>query len=407
MTHAGRADTGARDLAMHQTLRSARGTLGTLGFALLLALSSHFAPVQALLRVHPSTLWTASLTAGCITVLAGVAFRLHGRGHPVYGFLHRLETFNFMAWVMYLVWVSGTAVSFAWPLYFAVIGQSAATGSYRRFNTVVILGLPLCLAAAFVWWRADPGNAVLSVLAGIMGGVMYGMVGSSWVLLTQARADQERLAQRLQDLLVQQERERIARDLHDGVGSELSGLLWRARVLHDQLEGEPLKAELATFMDRVRVGTDELRSVVWALRSPDQRWGDLVCHLRGRCTELCEETVDLSLEDRGADPDWILPGDLRLQVTRLVQEAVRNAVRHAHPRHVRVVLDGRGPVRIMVQDDGSGMPQGVWSTSCGGLRNIQQRLKELGGLLQVESGPQGTRLFMEIPPPQEVMARSA
>jgi signal transduction histidine kinase len=64
-------------------------------------------------------------------------------------------------------------------------------------------------------------------------------------------------------------------------------------------------------------------------------------------------------------------------------------------------------VRITIQDDGSGMPQGVWATSCGGLRNIQQRLKELGGALQVESSPQGTRLFMEIPPHQEVMARSA
>ncbi|HEX5748834.1 MAG TPA: sensor histidine kinase [Archangium sp.] len=385
------------DPPMHAAMRSPLLASGLLLLAGLVAASPLVPGLGPLLGVRLGDTGPVMLLFMTVSLGATLAFHGAGRHAWTYRLLNWLETAVWVGGELYLVWASGNASSPFWVLYFALVFHTAGTGSARLYNTVLLAGGPTVLGAAFWVARKDAGAAAVCVGTGAMGGLVYVTLSRAAAQLRDMVAERERLQARVAELLVHEERARIARDLHDGVGSELSALLWSVRTLEARLGEGGRAEELSGFAERIRQGTDELRSVVWALRAESQDWESLVAHLRGRCLELCGEQVVLRFFDEGAPAGTVLPGEARLQVVRIVQEAVRNAVRHAHPRTVTVRLSGHEELRVVVEDDGCGLPEGALERSSGGLRNLRHRAMALGGTLRFSTSPQGTRMEAILP----------
>jgi signal transduction histidine kinase len=208
------------------------------------------------------------------------------------------------------------------------------------------------------------------------------------------------LSDKLQDLAVREERDRLARELHDGVIQSLFSIgmgLESARGLIEQ-DPDRVRARIDTAVDSLDAAIRELRNHIFRLRP--QRAAEL--GLEGGLRELAREfevnalvrpalDVPSSLDARV--PERIVP-----DLLQIVREALSNTAKHAGASEVRVQagLDGNRIV-VEVADDGSGFSPGQPVVGRG-LDNIRDRVEALRGDLEITSAPDtGTRVRVSVP----------
>lgn len=208
---------------------------------------------------------------------------------------------------------------------------------------------------------------------------------------------ERRIEEMEQQQILAAERERLARDLHDGAIQKVytAGLLVESARNLAPAES-PLRSRLERAVAVLNDAIADLRRNLQDLRpSPSAE------PLAERLRRLAEDPRFRSFVE--VDVDLALPGEESLSPVRaehvvaVVQEALANAVRHARARKVRLEArreDGR--LRVVVRDDGVGLPS---ETPAGyGLRNMRDRARLLGGSLQVEGRPgKGTTVILEVP----------
>jgi signal transduction histidine kinase len=210
-------------------------------------------------------------------------------------------------------------------------------------------------------------------------------------LLQQVRASQERLV-----LAREEERKRLRRDLHDGIGPTLASLTLRVDTLRNQSPSDD--EALLALREGIQSAVVDVRRLVEGLRPPaidelglPESIRQLALRLEGEEGPVMQVTVE---------PLPTLPAAVEVAAYRIVQEALVNVVRHAYARTCVVELAAGGSVlRIRVCDDGVGNPSprdgGV------GLTSMRERAEEIGGTLVVAGGG-GTQVVAELPCGTEV-----
>jgi signal transduction histidine kinase len=220
-------------------------------------------------------------------------------------------------------------------------------------------------------------------------GLLSIFAGQASLALERARAQEER-----ELLAVLEDRERIARDLHDVV-------IQRLFVTGMQLQSVSAQAVRPEVAERLNAAVDDLdatirdiRRSIFELRAP------VGATLR---TEL-RDAADAAAETLGFRPsldvsgpvDSAVPDDIIPELLAVLREALSNAARHAQARAVRVsVRAAGGEVILQVEDDGIGIDPNL---ARGGLVNMGERAHDLGGTFEVEPGPDGgTVLLWRVP----------
>jgi signal transduction histidine kinase len=238
-------------------------------------------------------------------------------------------------------------------------------------------------------------------LLGITGGVLLAVI--VWVVVLGRRL-QEQMAiirQKLRSGAVLEERNRIARELHDTLEQELAGITMQLDLAVDCLQQAPGVAQhaLETARNMSRHSMVEARRSVWDLRCQLLEDGDLVSALAQIVEPLVprERTkVDFKVEGSPVR----LPGPVEMNLLRIGQEAVANAVKHGGARLVSIELRyAPASVRLTVSDDGKGFAARQASpTGHFGLLDMRERAQSMGSHLKVESEPgRGTRIAVEVP----------
>jgi len=188
----------------------------------------------------------------------------------------------------------------------------------------------------------------------------------------------------------EEERRRLRRDLHDGLGPQLAGLTMTAEAARDVISTDPELAEelLGDLMERAQDAVSDVRSLVYALRPPALDALGLLGALRAHADHHNTGGVRVYVESPEELPP--LPAAVELAAYRIVFEAVNNAERHADARHcsVDVALDGKaGTLCVEITDDGRGLGEDP-STGVG-LSSMRERAAELGGSFEIGAGPSG------------------
>ncbi|MFC9329274.1 GAF domain-containing protein [Kitasatospora sp. NPDC057015] len=210
--------------------------------------------------------------------------------------------------------------------------------------------------------------------------------------LAERRRDSEQVA-------LLEERDRIARDLHDlaiqrlfATGMTLQGA---TRFIEHPEASERVLRAIDDLDETVRT----IRSSIFGLRAKDR--GPVAHGLRGRVVD----TVDRAAAGLGFAPGLRMDGLLDLRVpppvadalVAVLEEALSNVVRHARAHRVEVDLSADGELNLTVTDDGVGLPQGGPRS---GLANLAERAQHLGGSFRAGAGPDGgTRLVWRVPLP--------
>ncbi|MGH2953367.1 MAG: sensor histidine kinase [Solirubrobacterales bacterium] len=194
----------------------------------------------------------------------------------------------------------------------------------------------------------------------------------------------------------EEERARVARDLHDEVNQSLTALLLRLEAARKKAPPE-LAAELAETRFLANQAMQELLTLARQLRPTALDDLGLKAALSGHLSELGDKTgIETSFE---ADGELgAIPQDVQLVVYRVAQEALSNAARHSGAEHVRVrLLRADGGIELSIGDDGHGFTFDQAARGLG-IAGMRERALLVGGDLQVTSRPEiGTRVRLLVP----------
>ncbi len=196
-----------------------------------------------------------------------------------------------------------------------------------------------------------------------------------------------------------EERQRLARELHDSVAQSLYAIQLEAQVARERLDGDP--AGVAQPIDHVmrlaEASQAEMRALIFELRPESLEMEGLVAALN-RQIEAVRARHRISARTMGsAEPE--LPIEVKQALHRIAQEALWNAVKHARARRVDVRLEADGDsVVLEIADDGVGFdPDGSFPGHLG-LRSMHERATGVGGSLEVISARgRGTRVIVRVP----------
>ncbi|HEY1263504.1 MAG TPA: CHASE3 domain-containing protein, partial [Terriglobales bacterium] len=200
------------------------------------------------------------------------------------------------------------------------------------------------------------------------------------------------------------ERRKVARELHDGVGQYFSALAMCLDGLNqDGLPAETRRKLVRDCVDIVQRGGSETRTLSHLLHPPLLDEAGLASAAKWYVDGYRERSkIDVNLELAAANR---MPKDVELALFRVLQEGLTNIHRHSGSRSARVQMsEGNGEVTLLVQDFGKGIPESVLeqfrvtSTGTGvGLAGMRERIAEMGGVLEIESGEKGTTLRVKVP----------
>jgi len=213
--------------------------------------------------------------------------------------------------------------------------------------------------------------------------------------------EKARLYERSRELSIVEERNRLARELHDSVTHQLFGLSLTAEAAATMIDDDPAEAkvQLSRLQELTREAMEELRSLIFELRPPDVESEGLLTALRKHVDVLrrvYRRDVGLHIE---GEPD--LPPGAGAELLRVVQEALQNALRHAHAERLDVTMEAReGTLHLRVTDDGVGFDPGAPGLRARrlGLTSMEERARALGGTLSIDSRPgEGTTIALEVP----------
>jgi signal transduction histidine kinase len=211
--------------------------------------------------------------------------------------------------------------------------------------------------------------------------------------------EKTRLYERSRELSIVEERNRLARELHDSVTQKLFGVTLTAESAATVIERDPKEArqQLQRLQQLAREAMEELRSLIFELRPPEVETEGLATALRKHVDVLQRvHDVEIDVDCQTAPRD---AGDP--EVLRVAQEALQNALRHAHAERVDVRLTAdNGHLRLAVSDDGAGFDPADPSLRAQhlGLTSMEERARALGGRLTIVSKPgEGTTVTLEVP----------
>jgi signal transduction histidine kinase len=199
---------------------------------------------------------------------------------------------------------------------------------------------------------------------------------------------------RAQRLAVQDERIRIARELHDTVSQSLFGIVYALDGLGKLLPDQPetVKVELEQVKDLAETTRVQMRQSIMDIWPSALTAETFEADLRRFVTQMCRaDELELDIQVRGAFAR--LSPLRRRSLYRVAQEALTNVVKHAQARRVEVFLDiGDAEASLTVRDDGRGFDPAVVSRRAHdrerfGLRGIRERVASLGGVCEVISAP--------------------
>jgi signal transduction histidine kinase len=216
-----------------------------------------------------------------------------------------------------------------------------------------------------------------------------------------AAIENARLLERSRELSIVEERNRLARDLHDSVSQKLFGLVLSAESAATLLDrdGTAARAEVARLGELAQDALEELRGLIFELRPASLADEGLAATLR-KHVDMLQRVHGRAIELRITGSARPAP-EAEREVLRIAQEALNNALRHADAERVELRLQARdGRLTVTVADDGVGFDPaapGLRSRRLG-LTSMEERARALGGTLAVVSRPgEGTTVTLEVP----------
>ena len=194
----------------------------------------------------------------------------------------------------------------------------------------------------------------------------------------------------------EEERRRLRRNLHDGLGPTLATIALQAEAARDAIPTEPFQATvlLDDLVKQAQTAISDIRILIYDLRPPALDDLGLIAALQAQAIRYEHRGLRIHLEAQPHLP--ALPAAVEVAAYRIIQEALTNVVRHAHAHSCLIRLTCDETLHVEIRDDGQGLPADLQPGV--GTRSMRERAAELGGELSIETLPSGgTRVCATLP----------
>jgi ligand-binding sensor domain-containing protein/signal transduction histidine kinase len=201
--------------------------------------------------------------------------------------------------------------------------------------------------------------------------------------------------------VISEERTRIARDIHDDMGSRLTAIsLLGALALRESSPAQTVREDVSRMMKKTHELVSTLDEIVWAVNPKNDSLGHLATYLCQFAQEFLEPTaVVCRLDVVPGLPALVLTSEVRHNVFLATREALNNVVKHANATKIwlRLKIEA-GAFVIELADDGRGFSPDARMATGDGLHNMSRRLADIGGQFEIRSAPaQGTTVCFRLP----------
>ncbi|MCB0520050.1 MAG: hypothetical protein H6577_04195 [Lewinellaceae bacterium] len=228
----------------------------------------------------------------------------------------------------------------------------------------------------------------------LLGVLAVGLVGLV-VLYRQKRRDNKRRLEEEKRHALEQERQRIARDVHDDLGSGLSALSLQTEMARYKTSPEELQEELERINSTARDLSGKIREVIWTVNARNDSIANLFSYLNQYAVELFENAgIEYQVSLPENMPAITITGEYRRTLFLAFKEALNNILKHAEATEVKVDFEiSEKLLQIVVKDNGIGFDLSLLLKPSGnGLLNMQSRMRDIGGDCQFKTDKRGTQV---------------
>jgi signal transduction histidine kinase len=198
----------------------------------------------------------------------------------------------------------------------------------------------------------------------------------------------------------EEERSRVARELHDDLNQRMALLSIELEQLSQRVPAaqDDFRESIQNVWARAQEISAEIHRVSYQLHPSKLDHLGLVAATRSLCNELAKHhEIEIAFREKGCDGP--LPKEITLCLFRIVQEALRNVIKHSGARKATVILAGSADViRLSISDTGRGFDSGALEAKSGlGLISMRERLRSVGGVISIHSTDRGTKIEVAVP----------
>ena len=194
---------------------------------------------------------------------------------------------------------------------------------------------------------------------------------------------------------IEQERQRISRDLHDNIGAYTTVLIANTEKLNSQISQQDAKQSAINVSENAKDIMNALHETIWVLNNDTISITNFIDRFKLYTKKILQNFTDVHIQYKEQiEKDITLSPAESLHLSRIMQEAVQNALKHAAPKNIIISIFSKQNLFISVKDDGKGFDT-LDASAGNGLPNMEHRAKEAGYEFRIFSSPQGTETILQ------------
>lgn len=198
---------------------------------------------------------------------------------------------------------------------------------------------------------------------------------------------------------LEEQRVRISKELHDNIGSQLTYLSSAAQNIGlglPQVSAEVTQEKLENLSEFSQEAITDLRDTIWVMNRGTVSWEDLTERIRYLAHKV-SNTTGIKVEvNKTGNNNQLLGPDQTINIYRIIQESVNNAVKHASPTKIEVDINAPSPTIIKITDNGKGYDIDAVTSGSHGLYNMKSRAKKINASLDIFSSDNGTTVILKL-----------
>jgi signal transduction histidine kinase/streptogramin lyase len=197
---------------------------------------------------------------------------------------------------------------------------------------------------------------------------------------------------------VERERTRIATDMHDDLGANLSRIKFLSETIGiKKVNEETIDEEISSIRRYSHEMIDKMGEIVWALNEKNDSLSDLLAYTRAYSVEyLSQNGIHTDVQTPEQIPNVFVSGEFRRNVYLTVKEALHNVVKHSMASKVNIQVETKGQLTIRIHDNGKGFDVNDIRPFSNGIGNMKKRLAVLGGNLDIKNSA-GSTIILTVP----------
>ncbi len=198
--------------------------------------------------------------------------------------------------------------------------------------------------------------------------------------------------------VIEKERTRIATDMHDDLGAGLSRIKFLSETIGiKKQQQQPFEEDISKIREYSHEMIDKMGEIVWALNEKHDTLSDLLSYTRSYAVSyLAQNGIQCEIKSPGPLSYRFISGEFRRNIFLTVKEALHNIVKHAKAGKVAVRIQADQQLSIEIADDGTGFNKNEIRPFSNGLANMEKRIRELGGIIEILN-EKGTTVRFSVP----------